>query len=46
MDRLRHAVPQTQAFLRKVAEIGGNLGATTATLLRWLDDHGAEAMSV
>lgn len=46
MDRLRHAVPQSQALLRKVAELGGNLGATTSALLRWLDAHGADALGV
>lgn len=40
MDRLHHAVPRADAFLRKVAERGSNLGTTTAGLLRLLDSHG------
>jgi hypothetical protein len=43
MDRLRHAVSRSEAFLIMVAERGSNLGTTTAGLSRLLDTHGAAA---
>jgi transposase len=39
-DRLHFAAPSTRAFLRLVAERGGNLGASVNGLLRLLDRHG------
>lgn len=41
MDRLHFATPSAQAFLRAVAERGGNMGATVVSLLKMLDRHGA-----
>lgn len=41
MDRLHHTAPSSHAFLVLVAERGGNLGATTVSLLRMLDTYGA-----
>ena len=41
MDRLHHAAPTSRAFFERVAEHGGNLGATTRDLVRLLDAHGA-----
>jgi transposase len=40
-DRLAKAARSSQAFLRVVAERGGNLGSTTARLLQLLDAAGA-----
>ena len=40
-DRLAKAARSSQAFLRLVAERGGNLGSTTARLLQILDAAGA-----
>lgn len=40
-DRLQFAAPSTQAFLRLVADRGGNMGATVKGLLNALDRHGA-----
>lgn len=40
-DRLHFAVPSTQAFLRVVADRGGNMGATVNGLLKMLERHGA-----
>lgn len=44
MDHLHHAAPQSQAFLRLVAERGGNLGSTVSRLLRLLDGFGPDAL--
>lgn len=41
MDRLTRAARSSAAFLRHVADKGGNLGATTARLLELLDRAGA-----
>jgi transposase len=41
MDRLHFAAPSTQAFLRAVAERGGNMGATVSSLLKLLERFGA-----
>lgn len=40
-DRLAKSARSSQAFLRIVADRGGNLGSTTARLLRLLDSVGA-----
>lgn len=40
-DRLRHAVPETQELLRRLAERGANLRTETTQLMRLLDEHGA-----
>ena len=44
LDRLARAARSSQAFLRVVAERGGNVGSTTARLLVVLDGAGAEAL--
>lgn len=41
LDRLAKAAPAAQAFLRVLAERGGNVGSTTARLLQLLDAVGA-----
>jgi transposase len=41
LDRLAKAAPGAQAFLRALAERGGNVGSTTARLLQLLDAVGA-----
>jgi transposase len=41
LDRLTKSAASSRAFLRVVAEQGGNLGHTTGQLLRLLDRHGA-----
>ncbi len=41
-DRLRSAVPETDAIFEQLALRGDNLGANTARLLRLLDDYGIE----
>ena len=41
LDRLARAVRSSQAFLRIVADRGGNVGSTTARLLQILDAAGA-----
>jgi transposase len=41
MDRLYHAVPESQELLRRLAQRGANLGSATAALLRLLDTYGA-----
>jgi transposase len=41
MDRLYHAVPNSQELLRRMAQRGANLGSATAALLRLLDTYGA-----
>lgn len=41
LDRLAKAAPGAQAFLRVLAERGGNVGSTTARLLQLLDEVGA-----
>jgi transposase len=43
-DRLRHACPSAASFLEALALRGTPLGATTARLLRLLDQYGAEAL--
>jgi transposase len=40
-DRLRAAVPETDALFEELALRGDNLGANTSRLLRLLDDYGA-----
>lgn len=45
MNRLVTAVPLIRDLLGRVAERGGNLGATTNGLNRLLDDYGAEALA-
>lgn len=42
LDRLYHAVPQSRALVRLVAERGGNVGNVTFHLGRLLDGHAAE----
>jgi transposase/phosphoglycolate phosphatase-like HAD superfamily hydrolase len=44
IDRLRHAVPQAHALLKRLAERGTNLGASTSALLRLLDTYGAHEL--
>jgi transposase len=44
LDRLARAARSSQAFLRIVAERGGNVGSTTARLLVVLDGVGAEEL--
>jgi hypothetical protein len=44
LDRLARAAPQSRRLLTTVAEQGGNLGATTSSLLRLLDAFGGEAL--
>lgn len=46
LDRLRHAVPQAQDLLRRLAERGANLGSETAQLMRLLDEHGAQRLGM
>lgn len=46
LDRLRHAVPQAQDLLRRLAERGANLGSETAQLMRLLDEHGAQRLGL
>lgn len=46
MDRLRHAVPASEALLCSIAERGGNLGGSTAGLLRLLDQYGAQQLQL
>lgn len=41
MDRLHHAVPQSQTLFKTLAERGANLGAATNSLNRMIDDYGA-----
>jgi transposase len=41
LDRLAKAAPSSQAFLRVVAERGGNVGSTTVRLLQLLDGAGS-----
>jgi transposase len=44
LDRLAHATRSSQAFLRIVADRGGNLGSATKRLLAILDAAGAEEL--
>jgi transposase len=44
LDRLAHATRSSQAFLRVVADRGGNLGSTIKRLLGILDAAGAEEL--
>lgn len=44
LDRLAKAVPNSQSFLRCLAERGENLGSNTSRLLQLLDSAGAEAL--
>ena len=44
LDRLYHAAPRSQPFFVELANRGGNLGATTAGLLRLLDRYGARSL--
>lgn len=46
IDRLRHAVPQAQELLRRLAERGANLGSETSQLMRLLDEHGAQRLAI
>jgi hypothetical protein len=46
LDRLRHAVPQAQDLLRRLAERGANLGTETTQLMRLLDEHGAQRLGL
>jgi transposase len=43
-DRLFSVVPSSRAMMEKLAERGGNLGATTSGLLQLLDRTGAELL--
>ena len=43
-DRLFSVVPSARAMMEKIAERGGNLGATTSGLLQLLDRTGAELL--
>ncbi|MDY6892041.1 MAG: IS21 family transposase [Pseudomonadota bacterium] len=45
-DRLAHAAPASRQLLIEVAERGGNLGSTTAALLRLLESHGASELEL
>jgi len=44
MDRLYHAVPETETLLEGAARRGHNLGSAVAGLLRLLDTWGAQAL--
>lgn len=44
MDRLAKATPSSQAFLKAMAERGGNIGNAVARLTKLLDAAGAEAL--
>lgn len=44
VDRLKHAVPQIEAFLTAAFERGESLARQTAQLLTLLDDYGAEQL--
>ncbi len=44
IDRLHHAVPRSRKLFEHIAQQGGNLGATTSSLLRLLERHGARAL--
>lgn len=44
LDRLRHATTNAERFMQRAAELGRNLGSTTAKLLELLDEHGAAAL--
>lgn len=44
MNHLHDATPSSHAFLKLVAERGGNLGATVSRLLTLLDIYGPEAL--
>jgi len=46
MDRLHHAAPTSEALLCAVAERGGNLGSSTARLLRLLEQYGAAELEL
>jgi hypothetical protein len=46
LDRLRHAVPQAQDLLRRLAERSANLGTETTQLMRLLDEHGAQRLGL
>ena len=43
-DRLFSVAPSSRAMMEKIAERGGNLGATTSGLLQLLDRFGAEML--
>lgn len=43
-DRLFSVAPSARAMMEKIAERGGNLGATTSGLLQMLDRFGAELL--
>ena len=43
-DRLFSVVPSSRAMMEKIAERGGNLGATTSGLLQLLDRTGADRL--
>jgi hypothetical protein len=43
-NRLFSVVPSSRAMMEKIAERGGNLGATTSALLQLLDRVGAELL--
>ena len=45
LDRLTKAVPNSQAFLRCLADRGQNLGSNTHRLLQLLDAEGADALA-
>jgi transposase len=44
IDRLRHAVPQAQDLLRRLAERSGHLRSEIFQLMRLLDEHGAQRL--
>ncbi|MBK8096218.1 MAG: IS21 family transposase [Planctomycetes bacterium] len=44
VDRLRHAVPQSQELLRRLADRNANIGSETTQLMRLLDEHGAQRL--
>lgn len=46
MDRLHHALPSCATFFERIAERGGNLGATTVGLTRLLDAYGAAELEI
>jgi transposase len=46
MDRLRHAAPASERFLKRAAERGRNLGSITAQLLELLDEHGGAELDL
>lgn len=45
IDRLRHAVPEAQELLRRLADRGAHLSHETSRLTRLLDEHGSQRLA-